>query len=102
MSLIKVSGGIRPLHEDLRKRAGRMGKEVGFCVALFCSDSKQPYILTCSELSEIEEFCGKEASFNLTVGVERRTFKVVATSDNGRSRYEKSISKKVSGKKLLH
>jgi hypothetical protein len=89
------------LLEDLKRRAACMDRADDFCVTLFCSHSEQPCILTISELIELSEWCGKEGYFNFSMEIEKRTFIITAYSNSG-GWFEKTISKKVSSKKLLH
>jgi hypothetical protein len=89
------------LLNELSVMAGRMEKVEDFCIALFCSDTEQPCILTFPELAEMASRSEKEGYFNLSVEIDKRTFKVISHSCSGNC-FEKNISKKASLKKILH
>lgn len=86
---------------DLNRRAACMDRIDDFCVTLFCSHSEQPCILTMSEMVDLSQCCGKDGSLNFSMDIKNRTFVINAFLGTG-GRYEKTVSKKVSARKLLN
>lgn len=101
-------GGIYRFHftlellADLKKRAESMNNQDDLCIALYCSESEQPCILTYTEFSKLALLFSKSLYFDLCVELKKRSFKVTVVSDGGAARRDLYISKKVSQRKILH